>query len=209
MRCYHCGQEIQDGAEFCGYCGASQGAGATVVLDQAFNPYGADVQTSKTDELTTLLNQTPYTPAPAPQAQPQYMPSGRPVIQLATDRALWKLIVFGMLTFGIYNLVVWCKAVTELNIAASRYDGKVTMSYFGMCYLAGITFGIYPLVWIHNFTQRMGDEARRRGSDTNLSASTFWLWGVLGGLIFVGPFIYQHKMMKALNHINASFNVVG
>ena len=205
MRCYHCGQEIQDGSEFCGFCGASQGAGATVVLDQAFNPYGAEVQATKTDELTTMLNQPTY--AAAPQAQ--YVPSNRPAIQFATSRALWKMIVFGLLTVGIYDLVIWCKMITELNIAASRYDGQRTMSYFGMCYLAPLTLGIYPLVWMHNLSQRMGNEARRRGMNTKLSASTFWLWGILGSLIVVGPLVYVHKMLKALNHINSDFNVNG
>lgn len=205
MKCYHCGQEIQDGAEFCTYCGASQGAGATVVLDQAFNPYAADVQTTKTDELTTLLNQTPYAAVP----QTQYAASGAPAIQFATNRSLWKMILFGILTLGIYNIVIWCKAVTELNVAACRYDGQRTMPLFAMCNLAGITLGIYPLVWYHNFTARMGNEARRRGFDCNLSAATFWLWNVLGALILVGPFVYQHKMLKALNMINSHFNVNG
>ena len=192
MKCYHCGQEIQDGSEFCGYCGANQGAGATMVLDQAFNPYAAEAQ-------------APCVAAP----QAQYVPSNRPVIQFATNRALWKMIVFGLLTAGIYDLVIWCKMITELNIAASRYDGQRTMSYFGMCYLAPLTLGIYALVWIHKLSNRMGNEARRRGMNTKLSASTFWLWNVLGSLILVGPFIYVHKMLKALNHINSDFNVNG
>ena len=33
MRCYHCGQEIQDGAEFCGYCGAEEEMVAAGVPD--------------------------------------------------------------------------------------------------------------------------------------------------------------------------------
>ena len=62
---------------------------------------------------------------------------------------------------------------------------------------------------MHNLSQRMGNEARRRGMNTKLSAATFWLWNILGSLILVGPFIYVHKMMKALNYINSDFNVNG
>lgn len=51
MKCYHCGQEIENGAATCIYCGANQGAGATVVLDQVFNPYAAESENGRTDPL--------------------------------------------------------------------------------------------------------------------------------------------------------------
>ena len=204
MRCYHCGQNIPDGVECCPYCNANQGAGATVVLDQAYNPYAEGNQSVRTSELTEVLNK-PYAPAQTSSANGGCAPA----IQFVTNRALWKMIVFGLLTFGIYDVVIWCKMGTELNIAASRYDGKRTMPYFAMCSLMGLTFGIVFFVWAHNLSNRIGAEVDRRGYDYKFGASTFWLWNVLGSLILIGPFIYMHKLLKAMNCINEDFNING
>lgn len=204
MRCYHCGQEIPDGVERCPYCNANQGAGATVVLDQTYNPYAEGNQRIRTSELTEVLSK-PYAPA-----QEAPVNSGcEPAIKFPTNRALWKMIVFGLLTFGIYDIVVWCKMVTELNVAACRYDGKRTMPYFAMCCLMGATFGIIYFVWSHKLCNRIGAEVDRRGYEFKFSASTFWLWNVLGSLILVGPFVYVHKLMQAMNCINEDFNLNG
>lgn len=49
----------------------------------------------------------------------------------------------------------------------------------------------------------------RRGIAYDFDASTFWLWGVLGSLIVVGPFIYTHKLLKAMNLLAANYNIRG
>lgn len=206
MRCYHCGQNIPDGVERCPYCNSNQGAGATVVLDQTYNPYAEGTQNIRTSELSDTMHGS-YAPAQHPYAAAGA--AGAPVIQFATNRKLWKMIVFGLLTFGIYDIVIWCKMVTELNVAACRYDGKRTMPFFAMSYVMAITFGIGGLVWFHNFSARVGAEVDRRGYDYKFGAKTFWLWNVLGSLILVGPFIYLHKLLKAMNCINADFNANG
>ena len=42
---------------------------------------------------------------------------------------------------------------------------------------------------------RVGTELARRGIDYSFGASTFWLWGILGSIIVVGPFIYTYKVL--------------
>jgi len=106
-------------------------------------------------------------------------------------------------------MVVWCKLVTELNVVASRYDGKRTCPYFAASMLTSVTFGIYSFVWQHKMANRIGAELRRRGYDYKVSASDFWLWGILGSLIIVGPFVYCHKLLKGINMINSSYNIYG
>lgn len=206
MRCYHCGQVIPDGAERCPSCNANQGAGATVVLEHAYNPYAEGTMNVRTSELTDVLDKPYYAAA-------QMAGSGNggcaPAIQFPTNRSLWKMIIFGLLTFGIYDIVVWCKLVTELNVVACRYDGKRTMPYFAMCSVMGLTFGIAYFVWGHKLSNRIGAEIDRRGYDYKFSATTFWLWNVLGSLILVGPLVYVHKLMKAMNCINEDFNTNG
>ena len=132
-----------------------------------------------------------------------------PKLALPTKRSLCKMIFLGLLTGGIYPMVIYSKIITELNIAASRYDGKRTMTFFGMLMVAPLTLGIYAYIWFHNLCARIGEELQRRGSDYKFGPSQFWLWGILGSFILVGPFIFTHKLMKAMNLLNRDYNVNG
>ena len=134
----------------------------------------------------------------------------KPVNQLRTNRGLLKDILLSLVTFGIYGLVVMCHISSEINEVASRYDGKKTMHYALLIFLiAPITLGIAAIVWQHKISNRIGDELKRRNQNYEFSAKTYWLWGVLGALIIVGPFIYTHKFLKSMNLINADYNING
>lgn len=164
--------------------------------------------------------QAPPQPQYQPQ-QPQYQPARpayqpvqkpaaqRPAFQLPTRRGLGKMFWLGLLTFGIYNMVVMSRIPEEMNMVASRHDGQRTQQYLWAPVLAALTLGIYAFVWIHKLCNRMGNELKRRNIDYKFSASTFWLWNILGFFIIVGPFIYTHKMMKAMNLINRDYNEKG
>ena len=145
-----------------------------------------------------------------PQYQPQYMPQQPAMKLLNQERALWKYIVFGIITCGIYWIVFWSGVGEDINMAASRRDGKKTMHYCLICFLLQeVTCGIMGIIWYHQISQRIGDEARARGMQTDLGSSTYWLWNVLGSLIVVGPFIYVNKICEAMNYIAASYNTNG
>ena len=133
-----------------------------------------------------------------------------PAAQFKTNRNLITFILLTIVTFGIYAIVVYSKISTEINTVASRYDGKKTMHFCLVAFVfSWLTLGIVPIVWQHKISARIGDEAKRRGVYDQFGASTFWLWGVLGALIVVGPFIYTHRLLKAMNLINADYNVNG
>lgn len=134
---------------------------------------------------------------------------GASVYKCATNRAWWKMVLLSLITFGIYGICIWCKMSSDINIVASRYDGKRTMHYFEMSYLAPFTLGIYMFVWFHQFSNRLGAELARRRIDYQISAKTFWLWNIMGSLILVGPFVYLHKVCKAVNLINEHYNTYG
>ena len=99
---------------------------------------------------------------------------------------------------------------TDINTIASRYDGKKTMHYCLVLFIFScLTLGIVPLVWSHKISDRIGAELTRRGIDYQFGAGTFWGWGILGSLILVGPFIYTHKLLTAMNLLSADYNVNG
>lgn len=134
----------------------------------------------------------------------------RPVIQLKTNRGLLKFILLSIITLGIYPLVFMSSISSNINIVASRYDGKKTMHFCLLTFIvAPITLGIAAIVWYHRISNRIGAELQRRGIDYGFGAGTFWGWNVLGSLIVVGPFVYLHKLCKAMNKLCADFNVNG
>lgn len=147
---------------------------------------------------------------PVVYQQNVYQQPMQPIAQLKTNKALWKFILFNLLTFGIYSLVVMSSVSDDINIIASRYDGKKTMHYCLLFFIvAPLTLGIGSIVWYHRISARIGNELKRRAIPYSFSAGSYWLWSVLGCLILIGPFVYMHKLFKATNLLCRSFNLNG
>ncbi len=145
-----------------------------------------------------------------PGDQQAYQPSAAPVGQLKTNRKLLKFILLSIVTLGIYSIVFYSGISNEINVVASRYDGKKTMHYCLLLFLVGwITLGIGYFVWFHKISNRIGGELKRRNIGYNFGASDFWLWNILGSFIIVGPFIYLHKLATAMNKTAEHYNVNG
>ena len=126
---------------------------------------------------------------------------------MKTNRGLLKMILLGIITFGIYPIVVYSQISEEINVLASPHDGRHTMHYCLIFFLfSWLTLNIATLVWWHRISGRVGQELRRRNLQYSFGASDFWLWNILGLLIVIGPFVYIHKLMKAMNFINADWN---
>lgn len=139
-----------------------------------------------------------------------YQTNTAPVSQLKTNRGLAKFILLTIVTLGIYSIIYYSSISSDINIIASRYDGKKTMHFCLMALIvAPLTLGIYGIVWYHQLSNRIGSELTRRGIDYSFGAKDFWLWNVLGLLIIVGPFVYVHKLSKAMNLLAVDFNARG
>lgn len=129
---------------------------------------------------------------------------------LRTDFNFVKCILLSCITLGIYGIVVQTRMGKYINIIASPYDGKKTMHYCLLAFLiAPITLGIGSVVWSHRLCARMGEELKRRNINLDFSAKTFWLWGVLGTFIIVGPFVFGSKLFRAMNLLCEDYNKNG
>ena len=139
------------------------------------------------------------------------MNNAAPVVQLKTNRGWLKTILLGIITFGIYPIILYSGISSDINTIASRYDGKKTMHYCLLFFIiAPITAGIGSIVWCHRISARIGNELARRGIAYKFGAGSFWGWGVLGSFLFgVGPFIYLHKLCKSMNLLCADYNARG
>lgn len=91
---------------------------------------------------------TQTTAAPTPVAV-----SSAPVGQLNAKRGLAKFILLNIITLGIYGIVFFSGISADINVIASRYDGRKTMHYCLLLFLVGpITLGIAYLVWFHRLS---------------------------------------------------------
>lgn len=142
-------------------------------------------------------------------APAQVIPAA-PVGQLSTNRGLFKFIILSMLTFGIYGLVIMSNISTDINTIASRYDGRKTMHYCLLVFVVTwLTLGLAPLFWFHRISKRIGCELDRRRIPYSFGAGSFWGWNIFGSLILIGPFVYCHKLFKAMNLLCRHYNIHG
>lgn len=194
--CSQCGEALNDNVSFCNKCGSAVPASAqTEAPNLGYDQSAAYAQNSNPTN-NVYVNQTFVNP--------------QPVSQLKTNRGLVKLILLSLITFGIYSIVWFSSVSTDINLIASRYDGKKTMHYCLLLFIVSpLTFGIAAIVWFHKISARIGNELNRRGIDYSFSAGTYWLWNVLGSFILVGPFIYMHKLAVAMNKLSENYNQVG
>ncbi len=140
--------------------------------------------------------------------QPRY--NQRPVRQLKTKRSVAAYFLLSFVTLGIYPIVVMSSISDDINVIASKYDGKNTMHYCLMSFvLAPITFGIFGFVWFHQISDRIGAELRRRGISYEFGASDFWIHDVLLYFTIVCPIIFFYKMFKAMELLAQDYNVRG
>ena len=133
-----------------------------------------------------------------------------PAKMLKTNKSLAKYIFLSIITLGIYGIVVMSSVGDSINTVASRYDGKKTMHFCLLYFIVSpITLGIATFVWLHRISNRIGNELNRRNISYRISAADFWLWYIIGSVIFIGPFIYIHKLLKATNLICNDYNIKG
>lgn len=230
MFCSQCGSKLPDGAKFCTSCGAQLAAAQqpqqpqqpqyqppqpnNQYQQQFQQPYGQQ-QYNQQYQQQQYGQQQQYQQyhQSAYQQQPPYQPQYQqayPMRQLKTNRAWWKIWLLGFITFGIYTIVALTNISNSINTAASRYDGKKTMHACLLLFLiAPITLGIGAFVWFHKLSNRIGNELMRRQLPYSFGASDFWIWAFLLSIIVVGPFIYLHKLCKAMNFVCADYNARG
>lgn len=209
--CPKCKNQVADNSRFCPYCGATFETSAPQADADKTVGVGSQWQNAYAGQQQNQYQQAgQYQQTGQYQQAGQYQQPTMPVAQLETNRSFIKTLLLSLITFGIYGLIVYAHITDDVNLVCTRYDNKKSMNYYLLYFLVGpLTCGIGMIVWMHNICNRIGNELKRRGIAMDFSASTFWLWNVLGSLIIVGPFIFAYKFFKAVNTLNDSFNRIG
>ena len=70
-----------------------------------------------------------------------------PAPKLRTDRRMWKLMLFSILTLGIYGIVFFLPFSYDLDRVAPKKDHTKTMNYLFALLLSFVTLSIVMSVW--------------------------------------------------------------
>ena len=71
--------------------------------------------------------------------------------KLKTDRNMWKLMIFHILTFGIYSILFFIPFSFDLDKVAPKKDRSKTMNYIIVFVLSLFTFSIVIDVWFSKY----------------------------------------------------------
>ena len=122
------------------------------------------------------------------------------------DRALWKYIVFGILTCGIYNYYFIYKMAMDVNEMCAD-DGKKTSGLIPFILLSFLTCGIYAYYWYYSLGNRLQDNAPRYGLNFQENGTTVLLWCIFGLLLCgFGALVGIHILIKNTNEMAKAYN---
>lgn len=100
--------------------------------------------------------------------------------RLKTDRSLLKFLLYGLITFSVYDYYCLYCVSKDINTIARPYDGKKTINYLILAFIISpLTLGIGDIVWFHFLTSRISKELKRRNFDYQFGIKDFWIWKVL------------------------------
>ena len=127
------------------------------------------------------------------------------------SRRIWKYLVFGALTLGIYSIWFEWTMINDLNTACGYVedtDGDRSPHYLIRLLLSLITFGIYMIFWYYKQGQRLRDDGRKYDLEIDDKGSTYLLWILLGSLLFgIGPFIALFILVSNCNKVCRCYNL--
>ena len=126
--------------------------------------------------------------------------------KLKTNRQMWKLMLFNVLTLGLYSILFFIPLSFDIDKVAPKRDGEKTMNYLWAHILAYFTFSIVVDIWHYHIAKRIEEALSAREIEYEFGTRDFWIFFVLGSFFLVGPFVYFHKLCTAMNFLCESYN---
>lgn len=131
--------------------------------------------------------------------------------KLNDQRRMWKFIVFGILSFGIYDIYVQWTMVNDINVACGYKergdDSSRSPHFLIMLLLSLVTLGIYTWVWYYKQGNRLKNVGEEYGVKIDEKGSTYILWMLLGGLVLgIGTLVGFYFFLCNVNKVCAAYN---
>ena len=129
---------------------------------------------------------------------------------LNEKRRLWKLILFGMLTFGIYNIVFMWQMIDDINTSCGyveKSDTNRSPNYLVVMLFSALTFGIYGFYWYYKQGNRLRNCGAEYGLRIDEKGGTYLLWMIFGSFLFlIGPLIAMYLFIGNVNKLCSVYN---
>ncbi len=123
-----------------------------------------------------------------------------------TSRGLIKVILFSIITCGLYELFFINGISNDMNTMC-KDDGLKTKGIIGFIVLSCVTCGIYPLVWFYGVANRVSENAGRYGLTITENGMSWLLWSLFGSMLCgLGPLIALNTLCKNLNRLGEAYN---
>ncbi len=126
--------------------------------------------------------------------------------KLATNRSMWKLMLLNILTLGLYSIFFFIPFSFDLDKIAPKADRSKTMNYVFAFVISIFTFSLVLILWHYEIAKRIEQALAERDIPYSFGTSDFWGWYFFGSFIFVGPFVYFHKLCTAMNLLCEDYN---
>ena len=130
--------------------------------------------------------------------------------KLNDQRRMWKYIVFGILTLGIYPLILMYTMNNDINTACNAVqdeDEYKSPNYIIVILLSIITLGIYHFFWYYKQGNRIQHVGAKYGIMIDEKGSTYLLWIIAGAFLFgIGPYVAIYLLINNSNRICKAYN---
>lgn len=130
--------------------------------------------------------------------------------RLQDDRKLWKYILLGIATLGIYDLYLIYTMVQDIDIACSFVEEteEETVNPLHVVLFSVLTIGIYWIYWCYKQGNRMQKAGENYRLNIEESGKTYLLWNLFGGLLAgVGIWIAFFLLISNTNDLCKAYNM--
>ena len=132
----------------------------------------------------------------------------RPAYAIATNRGIFKYIIFTILTCGIYGYWFVYTMARDVN-EMCKEDGDKTGGLLAYILLSFITCGFYSIYWEYKIANRLQENAPRYGISFSENGTSVLLWILIGAFICgIGPFVAMNILIKNTNRLAVEYNRV-
>lgn len=123
---------------------------------------------------------------------------------ITENRKLWKLILFTIPTFGIYNIYFWFRFTQDLN--EMNQEEKKIKNYILVWFLSIITLGIYRWVWLFYIEDRLQTTGKAMDMKVTPGPGTVLFLWTFGKFILVGPLLADFFIIRNMNRLAKEYN---
>jgi len=125
-------------------------------------------------------------------------------------RSVILMFLLGILTIGIYPLVVFCHIGKEINQITEGKEGyKRSMHFLGAFFLGFITLGIVPIVWVCRVASKFGRVAYELEiRKPHISGTSAFLLNVLFAVFVIPAIVGCFKFIHTVNAVESRLNAI-